>query len=242
MKLKIYHQMTALKPVKKLTFLFFLLSLTLAFAQDTKKLVNAVVDKNGKTLLMQAAGDGNDFLVKKLLDSGADVNARDQDGWTALMYAVRNQNNYNIINILYSSGAALQIRNNHNATPLLLAASYNNNPDILALLLAKRTGNEEEVFNAFIMAVLDTHAPDFIKKEKISLFISKNVPINGFWKGLTPLMYACKYNSSSAVADFLIQNGAKTELKDKNGKTALDYAKANPAFPHDAIYKTLNGD
>ena len=41
----------------------------------------------GATPLMAAAGDGPSSVVKYLLEKGADANARDQDGNTALRYA-----------------------------------------------------------------------------------------------------------------------------------------------------------
>ncbi len=43
-------------------------------------------DKDGKTPLMAAVGQGNLQVVPLLLDKGADVNARDKDAQTALMH------------------------------------------------------------------------------------------------------------------------------------------------------------
>lgn len=40
--------------------------------------------------------------------------------------------------------------------------------------------------------------------------------------GKTPLMYAAEFGYSDAVK-FLVKNGAKVNVKDKNGKTAVDY-------------------
>ncbi|MBQ9539207.1 MAG: ankyrin repeat domain-containing protein, partial [Treponema sp.] len=42
-------------------------------------------DEEKITALMLAAKEGNDWAIKKMLESGVDVNARDSEGWTALM-------------------------------------------------------------------------------------------------------------------------------------------------------------
>lgn len=196
-------------------------------------------DKNGVTPLMKAAKEGNDWTVRLLLNLGANVNARDKEGWTALMYAVRYQNNYNIVSLLTDNGAGIQVRNQHNATPLLLAASYTQNPDILSLLLEGRSGAEEEVFNAFILAVEDEKSSPLIKEAKLDSFFKKNVPVNGFFRGLTPLMYACKYNATSLAARCLLERGADISLLDAANKNALDYALENPSFPHDRVFSLL---
>ena len=39
--------------------------------------------------MMQAAAKGNAELVGYLHENGAEVNAQNNDGWTALMYAAR---------------------------------------------------------------------------------------------------------------------------------------------------------
>ncbi len=198
-------------------------------------------DENGITPLMLAAKEGNDWAVRKLLEAGADANARDKDGWTALMYAVRYQNSSDIVTLLKDGGASLRVRNSHNTTPLLLASSYSRNPDILSILLQGRSGAEEEVMRAFILAVQDDVSGPAVKEEKLRIFIKKGVPVNGFFHGLTPLMYACKYGSSSLAVRCLLEKGANMTLRGEDGRTALDYALENPSFPHDSVFDILMG-
>ncbi|HYJ86141.1 MAG TPA: ankyrin repeat domain-containing protein [Pyrinomonadaceae bacterium] len=45
---------------------------------------------HGHTPLMRAALDGNTERVKELVHQGADINQRDENGRTALMFAVIN--------------------------------------------------------------------------------------------------------------------------------------------------------
>ena len=197
-------------------------------------------DSKGVTLLMKACKSGNDWEVNRLIECGANVNKRDKDGWSALMYAVRYQNNLNIVTRLIEAGAHVRVRNNYNTTPLIMAAQYNQNPDILNLLLKNRNISENEVYNAFILSLSSNIGTDYIKTSKVQLFIDMNIPLNGTWKGMTPLMYACQYNSSTNVIKLLLDNGARTGITDADGKTAFDYAKTNKNLVHDDVYWALN--
>lgn len=198
-------------------------------------------DKNGVTLLMRAAKAGNDWDVNLLLKNGADVNLRDKDGWTALMYAVRYQNNLNILNMLIENAAYIRVRNKFNATPLLMAADYSQNPEIISVLLKNRSVSEDEVFRAFIFAITGNSSSDHIREAKIKLFLDMGIPLNRLWKGQTPLMYAAQYGKSTLVLKQLIDAGANPAFQDENGNTAFDYAKANKNLAHDDIYWSLNG-
>lgn len=198
-------------------------------------------DKNGVTLLMKAAKSGNDWDVNLLLESGADPNLRDKDGWTALMYAVRYQNSLSPVTSLIENGAYVRVRNKFNATPLLMAAGYSQNPQILSVLLRGRSISEDEVYRAFIFAITGNSPSEHIRAAKAALFLDKGIPLNRLWKGETPLMYAAQYARSTEVIQQLLEAGAKPEFQDENGKTAFDYAKANKCLPHDDVYWSLNG-
>lgn len=210
-------------------------------SQKSYKIENPnLADSNGVTLLMKAAKAGNDWDIKNLIASGADVQMRDKDGWTALMYAVRYQNSLEIINLLIQNGAYIRVRNKYNATPLLLAADYSQNPQILELLLTNRSINEEEVFKSFIFAITGTAGEEHIKMAKVQLYLDREIQLNRIWKGKTPLMYAAEYGSSTSVIQQLLDNGAKPGIKDTEGKTAFDYAKTNSRLKHDNTYWALN--
>jgi ankyrin repeat protein len=60
----------------------------------------------------QAAKSGDLAAVKQLLNDGADVNEKDQNGWTPLHWAAWKGNN-EIVVLLLSKGADANARTNH---------------------------------------------------------------------------------------------------------------------------------
>ncbi len=197
-------------------------------------------DSKGITLLMKAAKAGNNWELKNLLNSGANVNLKDYDGWTALMYAVRYQENTSIVDLLIDAGAQVKAKNSYNVSALMLAATYNGNPEILRKLLSYYSPSEKEVVQSFVLMLSDNYSSDYSKAAKVDTFIEKSIALNSFYNGKTPLMYAAQYCSSTIVIKKLLDYGAGTSIRSADGKTAFDYAKENPTLPHDDIYWMLN--
>ena len=197
-------------------------------------------DSKGCTLLMKAAKAGNNWELKNLISSGATVNLKDSDGWTALMYAVRYQENTSIIEQLIEAGAEVKTKNNYDVSALMLAATYNGNPEILRKLLNYYSPSEKEVVQAFVLMLSDNYSSDYSKAAKVDAFIEKAISLNSFYNGKTPLMYAAQFCSSTVVIKKLLEYGAGTSIRSADGKTAFDYAKENPSLPHDDIYWMLN--
>ncbi|MGD1155651.1 MAG: ankyrin repeat domain-containing protein [Terriglobia bacterium] len=75
------------------------------------------------TPLMQAAERGDLQAVKTLLASGADVNARDQRGWTPLMHASMSlKANAEVVRTLIAAGADVNAKDRVGRTALIWAA------------------------------------------------------------------------------------------------------------------------
>ena len=71
--------------------------------------------------LIEAAKQGNAEAVKALLERGANVNAQDKQGWTALMYAAQNEC-IEVVKVLLDSNADVNEQNAHGWTALMNAA------------------------------------------------------------------------------------------------------------------------
>ncbi len=53
--------------------------------------------------------------------------------------------------------------------------------------------------------------------------------VNKVSNGKTPLMYAARYNRVEII-NLLLENGAEVDVKDKDGRKAIDYAKISKAL------------
>ena len=82
---------------------------------------------------MTAVKQGDAAKVKMLLDSGADIEARDPaDGRTALMFAALQRRNA-LVDLLLQRGAKIETQDDEGVTALMWAA-FGNNPDAVRAL------------------------------------------------------------------------------------------------------------
>ena len=74
--------------------------------------------------------------VENMVNAGADVNARDENGKTPLFYAALYNPHPEVIALMVRHGADVNARNEAGDTPLHWAAEYNPKPDVTEALVA----------------------------------------------------------------------------------------------------------
>jgi len=134
--------------------------------------------------------------LKQEIQSRADVNARDETGWTALMLASR-WSAVDNARLLLESGAHVNDADFNGDTALIAAAAAHWFDDGMWKAQTKT------------LLVLLEHGPDVNAKNK---------------KGQTALMWIAQSANSKAV-EVLLKAGADPEIRDEAGKSALDYAR-----------------
>ncbi len=99
--------------------------------QDTKE--NAMSDE----AFLKLCKKGTAGQVRKALTSGANANARKENGVTALMWAAGHNTNPEVVKILLEGGADIHAKSGGNLdmTALMWAASRNTNPEVVKALL-----------------------------------------------------------------------------------------------------------
>ena len=168
----------------------------------------------------EAAQKGDLEDVKRHLENGMDVNAKDARGWTPLHYAA-DEGHKEVIALLISKGADVNIRNNKEWSPLLCAVAWGYK-DVAELLIIKGA-DANDLGLALIEAVKwGTHMDIF------ELLIAKGTDVNtkDWASGKTPLHYAAKIGQVD-VAKLLIAKGAYVNVMDRDGVTPLREASGN---------------
>ena len=178
-----------------------------------------------RTPLIVALTNGHNDAFTFLIDKGADVNLQDHVGYTALHHAVESRN-FDAVSCLVHNGAGVNLFTSINKhTPLMLACqSYN--MDAVNFLLNK--GADVNLQDRDGNSALHFACSD-ICYWLIQNLADVNMCDN---HNCTPLMQASSKSDVKKVA-MLIENGAKVDLQDVDGNTALHHAVLNLHDSHE---------
>jgi ankyrin repeat protein len=159
-------------------------------------------DKRGGTPLMYAAAYGSIESVRALLAGGADANAANDFGATALMWGITDPEK---VRVLVTAGADVRARSKMGRTPLYLAASNDGSSPTVKLLL-DRGANATERDNIQSTPLLAATAANDLAS--IRLLIEHRANVNETDAvGMTPLINAASNNNVKAV-ELLLARGA----------------------------------
>jgi hypothetical protein len=166
--------------------------------------VNAVDSENNATALMEAAGNGNQEMVKVLLSAGADVNARSKNGRTAVLN-VQEDTTAEIVWTLVAAGAKVNRKDDDGNTPLMMAARIDNVTVIKALLDAGVKVNAKNKEGR--TALMEAAENDYEESVKVLLRAGADVHRKDN-EGRTALKLA-QDNESTATIELLKGYGAR---------------------------------
>ncbi|AYP74288.1 ankyrin repeat protein [Fowlpox virus] len=205
--------------------------------------------ENGVDTSILPIPDLESGMIKTILDSGIDVNIRDDKRRTFLHYAIRNKD-LESVNILMKYRANVNIEDHNGDYPIHVATEYNLF-DIVEILVengaylnvencCKETPlhhavkyGDYKIVRFLLMngcyrtakctrGLTPLHTAVMYNRLVIPILIN-NTTINiQDVNGCTPLHYAVKYPCDQDVVDTLLYHGADISIKNNEGKNVID--------------------
>ena len=161
-------------------------------------------DEQGDTPLIYAAGAGSVEAMKFLVDKGADPNAQNGFGSTALMLSATDLAK---VRLLVERGANVNLASKQGRTPLFIAAMSDQSADIVKYLAGK--GADFNARDAFGNTIL-TAAASGNDLNTIRAALDAGVDVNAAGAtGITPLMLSAGYHGNLPATKMLLAKGAK---------------------------------
>ena len=186
-----------------------------AYASSSSRLSLFTLVWRTYTPLIVALTNKHNDAFTFLIDKGADVNLQDHYGYTALHHAVKTKN-FDAISCLVHNGADVNLFTSYKHTPLMLACQSHNIEAINFLLNKGADVNLQDRDGKSALHFASSDICYWLIQNLADVNMCEN-------HNCTPLMQASSKSDVKKVA-MLIENGAKVDLQDVDGNTALHHA------------------
>ena len=183
-------------------------------ASKDQLIIGNVTHYTNSTPLMIASLYGHYDIAKALIDNGALVNLRADDGFNALMEAVRTDN-IEIAKLLINNNSDINIKNKDGENMIMIACE-NGNEKMFNLLVENNADiNEKSSWGASALIYAS-------KKGNINIMkylIDNGIDVNGKadYNGDTPLIWAVTGKNPYEASKLLIENGADVNATNDGG-------------------------
>lgn len=193
------------------------------FPQETQSIVKKVDRMNEQ--LISAAENGDTVNVLKLLDEGADINATDQHGRTAVLAATYN-NKADTVKVLIQKGADINIRD-HKLNNVLLYAGAEGLLEIVKLAI--EAGAETKLTNRFggtaLIPASERGHVEVVRELLTHSDIDVNHINNLHWTALIEaVILGDGGEKHQEIVQLLVDHGADISIGDREGITPLEHA------------------
>ncbi len=173
-----------------------------------------------QTALYTAVKKNHFSVVKYLVEQGANINAREKDGWSILHRAVET-NKLSIVQYLVENGADLHARTNYNKeTPLEMAKNDKKDQEIIAYL-------ENAVLQLQVQR--DNRLLENAEKgnlEKVKQLLNEGANIHAKNNAQQTALYVAVRGNQFSVMNYLVEQGANINAREKDGWSILHRAVA----------------
>jgi ankyrin repeat protein len=179
--------------------------------------------------LMQAIEKGDLALVKKLIDEGTSIDVQLFNGMKPIHQAAAT-GQADIAQYLLEQGADVNSRMINDISPLFIAVE-SQHPDVLKVLLSKGAQySGREIQLAIVNDDLDM----------LKLLVTTPELANLRGRKDTTLLHSAAMSGKPAIAQYLIDQGAKVDAKTDDGETPLDMATRNKEHLSDLIARGVS--
>ena len=177
--------------------------------------------------LIQAAEAGDTAAVLSLLQGGAEINARDERGRTAMM-AATHANRVENVRALIEAGADINIRDNRSDNPFLYA-SAEGLYEIVNLTI--EAGADTRLTNRFggtaLIPAAERGHVEIVRELLTRTDVDVNHVNNLGWTALLEAIILSEGGERhQQIVQLLVEHGANINIPDKNGITPLEHARA----------------
>ncbi|MFH0941135.1 MAG: ankyrin repeat domain-containing protein [Candidatus Omnitrophota bacterium] len=172
--------------------------------------------------LIRAAEKGRTRTVMALLKKGANVNAKDNHGYTALIKA--SEGGYlEVIKALLEKGAGVNAKSDSGSTSLL-TASCNGRLDVVKVLLDKgadvNLAVQKNGWTPLMAASYHHNRVDIVR-----LLLERGADLEARDSSGETALMAAAFDGDPEAVKALLEKGANVNVKNLRGKTAVDIAK-----------------
>ena len=210
-----------------------------AIEHDDEKLLEAIIDRGydpntmttkGWSPLLRVILKFSDDLItnenaeapkcfKFLIENNADVNAKNPDGETPLLVAVKNEA-LKLVELFLANGADVNTKDYNGKSPLHWALTMESKEIVKLLLDHKADVNSRYDEQTPLQLASYNGSLGFFK-----VLIENCAEVNAqHYYGMTPLLWAI-HGGNLDILKLLIDNGAEVNAQDDNGITPLCFAK-----------------
>ena len=171
--------------------------------------------------LCNAIFEGNEAMVKLLLENGAAADSKDRLDRTSLSY-VTERGNEAIVKLLLEYGAAAESKDRLDRTPLSYAAERGNEATVKLLLRNGAAADSKDNFGRTSLS----YAAEGGNEAIVKLLLSKGAAVDSKDRlGWTSLTYAA-VGGKEAMVRLLLESGAAAHSKDHSIQTPFSLADA----------------